>query len=40
MNAREIRRGNQECTIRGPWQHWTHKTENEENYLTKHNTEN
>ena len=29
-NVREYRRGNQEWTIQRHWQHWVHKTQNED----------
>ena len=36
IDVRKNRRGNQEWTIQRHWQHWAHKTQNED----KHNTEN
>jgi hypothetical protein len=31
LSCRENRMGNQELTIQGHWQHWPHKTQNEDN---------
>ena len=30
INVRENRRGNQEWTIQRTWQHWVHKTQDED----------
>jgi hypothetical protein len=30
LNVREIRSGNQEWTLQRYWQHWAHKTQDEE----------
>ena len=40
INVRETRRGNQEWTIQRHWQHWVHKTQEEEKQNKIHNTEN
>ena len=39
-NARENRRDNQEWTIQRNWQHWVHKTQDEDKQSKKHNIEN
>ena len=39
MNIREKRRrGNQEWTIQKNWQHWVHKTQEEDKQNKNHNT--
>ena len=38
LNIRENRRGNQEWTIQRHWQHWAHKTQEEDKQTQKHNT--
>ena len=42
MNVGQNRRGNLEWTIQRDWQHWAHKTldEDKQNTKTQHNTEN
>ena len=40
INVRENRRGNQEWTIQNHWQHWIHKTQDEDKQNKKHNTVN
>jgi hypothetical protein len=37
-NVRENRRGKQEWTIQRHWQHWVHKTQEENEQSKKHNT--
>ena len=37
INVREYRRGNQEWTIQRNWQHWVHKTQDEDNQNKNHN---
>ena len=40
INVRENQRGNKEWTIQRNWQHWVHKTQDEDKQNKKHNTEN
>ena len=40
INIRENRNGNQERTIQRNWQHWAHKTQDEEKQTKIHHTEN
>ena len=39
INFSENRWGNQERTIKNNWQHWVHKTQDEDKQNKKHNTE-
>ena len=39
VNVRKNRRSNQKLTIQRNWQHWVHKTQNEDKQNIKHNTE-
>ena len=39
INVRENRRGNQEWTIQNHWQHYVHKTQDEDQHNKKHNTD-
>ena len=39
-DIRENRRDNQEWTIQKNWQHWVHKTQDEDKQNKKHNTKN
>ena len=39
MNVRKNQRGNHEWTIQRNWQHWAHKTQDEDKQNKKHNTE-
>jgi len=34
INVRENRRGNQECTIQRYWEHWSHKSQNDDKEKT------
>ena len=34
MNVRETRRNNHKWTIQGHWQHWAHKTQDEDKQNT------
>ena len=38
IHVREHRRGKQEWTIQRHWQHWAHKTQNEDKLKKKHTT--
>ena len=40
INFRENQRGNQEWAIQRQWQHWVHKTQDEDKQNKKHNTAN
>ena len=40
IKVRENRRSNQEWTTQRNWQHWVHKTQEEDKQNTNHNTEN
>jgi len=39
INVRENRRGSQEWTIQRNWQHWAHKTQDEDKQNTKSTTQ-
>jgi len=37
INVKENRRGNQEWKIQRNWQHWVHKTQNDDKHKKTHN---